>query len=111
MLPKLNSISGTWTRVTADLSGFQGQTVTLWSVGHIDGAVPADNAWTYLDDVVVTNGYISPKTYTVPRGWSSPSCQVGYQGGRGISLIGLLVIVAGSACRLRAVTAGGSWAC
>jgi PKD repeat protein len=53
---KLNSNSGTWTRVTADLSAFRGQTVTLWFNVHLDGAVPADNTWMYLDDVTVTNG-------------------------------------------------------
>ncbi|MBP1231564.1 PKD repeat protein [Arthrobacter sp. PvP102] len=53
---KLNSNSGTWTRVTADLSPFRGQTVTLWFNVHLDGAVPADNTWMYLDDVTVTNG-------------------------------------------------------
>jgi hypothetical protein len=36
--------------------GLHGQTVTLWSNVHLDGAVPADITWMYLDDVVVTNG-------------------------------------------------------
>lgn len=53
---KLNSNSGKWTRVTADLSAYRGQTVTLWFNVHLDGAVPADNTWMYLDDVTVTNG-------------------------------------------------------
>ncbi len=53
---KLNNNSGTWTRVSADLTAFKGQTVTLWFNVHLDGAVPADNTWMYLDDVTVTNG-------------------------------------------------------
>ncbi|WP_175417272.1 PKD domain-containing protein [Arthrobacter sp. 24S4-2] len=53
---KLNSNSGTWTRITADLSAFRGQTATLWFNVHLDGAVPADNTWMYLDDVSVING-------------------------------------------------------
>ncbi|CAN7375554.1 PKD domain-containing protein [Arthrobacter sp. LjRoot78] len=52
---KLNNNSGTWTRVTADLSAYRGQTVTLWFNVHLDGAVPADNTWMFLDDVTVTN--------------------------------------------------------
>ncbi|MEV7132045.1 PKD domain-containing protein [Arthrobacter sp. NPDC093128] len=52
---KLNSNSGIWTNVTADLSAFRGQTVTLWFNVHLDGAVPTDNSWMYLDDVTVTN--------------------------------------------------------
>jgi peptidoglycan/xylan/chitin deacetylase (PgdA/CDA1 family)/PKD repeat protein len=53
---KLNNNSGRWTRVTADLTAFKGQTVTLWFNVHLDGAVPADNTWMYLDDVTVTTG-------------------------------------------------------
>lgn len=53
---KLNNNSGTWTHVTADLTAFRGQTVTLWFNVHLDGAIPADNTWMYLDDVTVTNG-------------------------------------------------------
>jgi bacillopeptidase F (M6 metalloprotease family) len=52
----LNSNSGTWTHVTTDLSAFRGQTVTLWFNVHLDGAVPTDNSWIYLDDVTVTSG-------------------------------------------------------
>jgi peptidoglycan/xylan/chitin deacetylase (PgdA/CDA1 family) len=53
---KLNNDRGTWTQVTANLSAYRGQTVTLWFNVHLDGAVPADNTWMYLDDVVLTNG-------------------------------------------------------
>lgn len=53
---KLNNNSGTWTHVTADLTAFRGQTVTLWFNVHLDGAIPADDTWMYLDDVTVTNG-------------------------------------------------------
>jgi peptidoglycan/xylan/chitin deacetylase (PgdA/CDA1 family) len=51
---KLASNSGTWTRVTADLSAYRGQSITLWFNVHLEGAVPADDTWMYLDDVTVT---------------------------------------------------------
>lgn len=53
---KLNNNSGVWTHVTADLTAFKGQTVRLWFNVHLDGSVPADNTWMFLDDVTVTNG-------------------------------------------------------
>ncbi|MEC5177564.1 hypothetical protein RCH16_002584 [Cryobacterium sp. MP_M5] len=53
---KLNNNRGVWTQVTANLTAYAGQTVTLWFNVHLDGAVPADNTWMYLDDVVLTTG-------------------------------------------------------
>ncbi|MEV7635169.1 hypothetical protein AB0N71_03210, partial [Pseudarthrobacter enclensis] len=51
---KLANNSGTWTRITADLSAYRGQTITLWFNVHSEGAVPADDTWMYLDDVTLT---------------------------------------------------------
>ena len=53
---KLNNNKGTWTHVTADLTAFKGQSVTLWFNVHLDGPNPSDDTWMYLDDVTVTNG-------------------------------------------------------
>ena len=50
---KLNSNTGAWTQVTADLTPYQGQTIVLWFNVHLDGSSPADNTWMYLDDVSV----------------------------------------------------------
>ena len=52
---KLNNDRGSWTRVTADLTPFKGQQVSLWFNVHLNGPNPNDNTWMYLDDVVVTN--------------------------------------------------------
>lgn len=52
---KLNNDRGTWTRVTADLTAYRGQNVTLWFNVHLNGPNPNDDTWMYLDDVVVTN--------------------------------------------------------
>ena len=46
--------------VTANLSAYRGQTVTVWFNVHLDGAVPADSSWMYLDDVVLTTGLRKP---------------------------------------------------
>jgi peptidoglycan/xylan/chitin deacetylase (PgdA/CDA1 family) len=51
---KLNNDRGSWTRVTADLTPFKGQQVSLWFNVHLNGPNPNDNTWMYLDDVVVT---------------------------------------------------------
>jgi peptidoglycan/xylan/chitin deacetylase (PgdA/CDA1 family)/PKD repeat protein len=53
---KLNDNNGIWTHVTANLTAFKGQTVTLWFNVHLDGPNPSDDTWMYLDDVVITNG-------------------------------------------------------
>ncbi|WP_215279567.1 fibronectin type III domain-containing protein [Arthrobacter sp. GN70] len=53
---KLCNNNGTWTQLTADLSAYKGQTVTLWFNVHLDGSTPADDTWMYLDDVTLTNG-------------------------------------------------------
>jgi bacillopeptidase F (M6 metalloprotease family) len=52
---KLCNDTGTWTQVTADLTAYKGQTITLWFNVHVDGSSPADNSWMYLDDVALTN--------------------------------------------------------
>ena len=52
---KLNNDRGSWTRVTADLTAYKGQSVTLWFNVHLNGPNPNDDTWMYLDDVVVTN--------------------------------------------------------
>jgi hypothetical protein len=53
---KLCSNSGTWTQITADLTAYKGQTITLWFNVHLDGTSPADDTWMYLDDATLTNG-------------------------------------------------------
>jgi bacillopeptidase F (M6 metalloprotease family) len=53
---KLSSNSGAWTQLSADLSAYKGQTITLWFNVHLDGSSPADDTWMYLDDVTLTNG-------------------------------------------------------
>ena len=50
---KLNNDRGSWTRVTADLSAYRGQIVTLWFNVHLNGPNPNDDTWMYLDDVAV----------------------------------------------------------
>ncbi len=50
---KLNSDSGRWTKVTANLTAYKGQTITLWFNVHQDGPSPNDDSWMYLDDVVL----------------------------------------------------------
>src|SRR6476661_3127628 len=52
---KLCNNKGTWTQVTADLTAYRGQTITLWFNTHLDGASPADDTWMYLDDATLTN--------------------------------------------------------
>jgi bacillopeptidase F (M6 metalloprotease family) len=53
---KLCNNNGTWTQLTADLTAYKGQTITLWFNVHLDGSSPADDTWMYLDDVTLTNG-------------------------------------------------------
>ena len=53
---KRASNSATWTLVTADLSAYRGQSITLWFNVHLDGAVPADDTWMFVDDVTLTTG-------------------------------------------------------
>ncbi|WAH98259.1 fibronectin type III domain-containing protein [Arthrobacter sp. MMS18-M83] len=53
---KLSSNSGAWTQLSADLSAYAGQTITLWFNVHLDGSSPADDTWMYLDDVTLTTG-------------------------------------------------------
>ncbi|MFB9820536.1 hypothetical protein, partial [Arthrobacter ramosus] len=53
---KLCNNNGTWTQLTADLTAYKGQTITLWFNVHLDGSTPADDTWMYLDDVTLTNG-------------------------------------------------------
>lgn len=48
---KANTTAG-WTNLTADLSAYAGQTVTLYINQHNDGSLMS---WTNLDDVAVTN--------------------------------------------------------
>ncbi|MFH5880521.1 fibronectin type III domain-containing protein [Arthrobacter sp. NA-172] len=55
-LLKLCNDNGTWTQLSADLSAYKGQTITLWFNVHLDGSSPADDTWMYLDDVTLTNG-------------------------------------------------------
>jgi len=52
----LNNDRSSWTRVTADLTPFRGQQVSLWFNVHLNGPNPNDNTWMYLDDVGVTTG-------------------------------------------------------
>ena len=52
---KLNNDRSTWTRVTADLSAYRGQQITLWFNVHLNGPNPTDNTWMFLDDVTVTS--------------------------------------------------------
>jgi len=52
---KLNNNNGSWTHVTANLTAFKGQKVTLWFNVHLDGPNPSDDTWMYLDDVTITN--------------------------------------------------------
>ncbi|WP_423184502.1 fibronectin type III domain-containing protein [Arthrobacter sp. NyZ413] len=65
---KLNSNSGTWTQLTADLSAYKGQTITLWFNVHLDGANPADDTWMYLDDVTLTNTQTTATAPAAPTG-------------------------------------------
>ncbi|UKA60097.1 fibronectin type III domain-containing protein [Arthrobacter sp. FW306-2-2C-D06B] len=51
---KLCNNNGTWTQLTADLTAYKGQTVTLWFNVHLDGSSPADDTWMYLDDITLT---------------------------------------------------------
>ncbi|PPB48992.1 hypothetical protein C4K88_09700 [Arthrobacter pityocampae] len=51
---KRASNSATWTRVTADLSAYRGKSITLWFNVHLEGAVPADDTWMYVDDAAIT---------------------------------------------------------
>ncbi|MGM7776629.1 fibronectin type III domain-containing protein [Arthrobacter sp. KNU-44] len=53
---KLCNNNGTWTQLTADLTAYKGQTITLWFNVHLDGSSPADDTWMYLDDITLTNG-------------------------------------------------------
>ena len=53
---KLNNNRGSWTKVTADLTAYRGQTVTLWFNVHLNGPSPSDDTWMYLDDLSITNG-------------------------------------------------------
>ena len=46
--------TGTAVTVTADLSAYKGQTITLWFNVHLDGASPADDTWMYLDEATLT---------------------------------------------------------
>jgi Fibronectin type III domain/Putative Ig domain len=52
---KLCNNNGTWTQITADLTAYKGQTITLWFNVHLDGSSPADDTWMYLDDATLTN--------------------------------------------------------
>jgi hypothetical protein len=52
---KLNNNNGSWTHVTANLTAFKGQKVTVWFNVHLDGPNPSDDSWMYLDDVTLTN--------------------------------------------------------
>jgi PKD repeat protein len=52
---KLNNDRGSWTRVTANLSAYRGQQVTLWFNVHLNGPNPSDNTWMFLDDVTITS--------------------------------------------------------
>ncbi|MEV8148591.1 fibronectin type III domain-containing protein [Arthrobacter sp. NPDC080073] len=52
---KLCNNNGTWTQLTADLTAYKGQTITLWFNVHLDGSTPADDTWMYLDDITLTN--------------------------------------------------------
>ncbi|MDP9905360.1 fibronectin type III domain-containing protein [Arthrobacter bambusae] len=52
---KLCNNNGTWTQLTADLTAYKGQTITLWYNVHLDGSSPADDTWMYLDDITLTN--------------------------------------------------------
>ncbi|MEZ2391338.1 fibronectin type III domain-containing protein [bacterium RCC_150] len=65
---KLSSNSGAWTQVTANLSAYQGQTVTLWFNVHLDGASPADDTWMYLDDVTLSNTQTTATAPAAPTG-------------------------------------------
>jgi hypothetical protein len=78
---KLNNNSATWTRVTADLTPYAGQVVTLWFNVHLDGASPADNTWMFLDDVAVTNSVPPP-----PVAPAAPS-QVAAVAGNGSAIV------------------------
>ncbi|GAA5195355.1 hypothetical protein GCM10023346_25050 [Arthrobacter gyeryongensis] len=51
---KLCNNNGTWTQLTADLTAYKGQTITLWFNVHLDGSSPADDTWMYLDDITLT---------------------------------------------------------
>ncbi|WP_427018849.1 fibronectin type III domain-containing protein [Pseudarthrobacter sp. P1] len=53
---KLNSNTGAWTQVTANLAAYKGQTITLWFNVHLNGPNPTDDTWMYLDDVALTTG-------------------------------------------------------
>jgi hypothetical protein len=75
---KRASNSATWTRITADLSAYKGQNITLWFNVHLDGAVPADNTWMYLDDVTLTN---TQTTTTAPAALTALSAPEGNSAG------------------------------
>jgi hypothetical protein len=75
---KRASNSATWTRITADLSAYKGQNITLWFNVHLDGAVPADNTWMYLDDVTLTN---TQTTTTAPAAFTGLSAPAGNSAG------------------------------
>ncbi|WP_208641991.1 beta strand repeat-containing protein, partial [Arthrobacter oryzae] len=65
---KLCNNNGTWTHVTADLTAYKGQTITLWFNTHLDGASPADDTWMYLDDATVTNTQTTATAPAAPSG-------------------------------------------
>ncbi|MCU1565542.1 MAG: hypothetical protein JWQ56_479, partial [Pseudarthrobacter sp.] len=70
---KLANNSGTWTRITADLSAYRGQNITLWFNVHSEGAVPADDTWMFLDDVTLTNTQTTTTAPAAPTGLSAPA--------------------------------------
>ncbi|MFH5878538.1 fibronectin type III domain-containing protein [Arthrobacter sp. NA-172] len=63
---KLSNNNGTWTQLSADLSAYKGQTITLWFNVHLDGSSPADDTWMYLDDVTLTNNQTTPTAPAAP---------------------------------------------
>ncbi|MCX2747523.1 fibronectin type III domain-containing protein [Arthrobacter sp. MI7-26] len=65
---KLSSNSGAWTQLTANLSAYAGQTITLWFNVHLDGSSPADDTWMYLDDVTLTNSQSVGTAPAAPTG-------------------------------------------